>query len=187
MYYSKQSRYFNGYVRNSGQIVFTIISAGIFIIIVALLCTGLMLGQSIPHNLQQATIHIEYLQEDDGSILLHTDAGIFSLPIDLVCDFSALNSFVDYRELTICYKAFPENHEVKGSVWELADLKGNFFIDKEVVKAYHKENYRLMAHVSWITVVIYFVFTGMLCYFLSNAPKYPRIAALFVKKQWRNF
>lgn len=188
MYSSKQSRYFNGYVRNSGPMVFMIISAGIFVIIVALLCTVLLFGQSVPRNLQQVTTHIYYLQTEEDSVRLHTDAGVFSVPIDLACDYSVLkNSVADHAKLTICYKPFPENHEVKGSVWELTDSKGIIFLDKEVVKAYQKENYRLMAQVSWITTIIYFIFTFMLCFFLSNAPKYPRIAALFVKKQWRNF
>ena len=168
MYSSKQSRYFNGYVRNSGPMVFMIISAGIFVIIVALLCTVLLFGQSVPRNLQQVTTHIYYLQTEEDSVRLHTDAGVFSVPIDLACDYSVLkNSVADHAKLTICYKPFPENHEVKGSVWELTDSKGIIFLDKEVVKAYQKENYRLMAQVSWITTIIYFIFTFMLCFFFA--------------------
>ena len=114
--------------------------------------------------------------------------GVFSVQNDLICNSSALdNNVADCDEFQICYKPFSENHKLEGLVWELADSTGLIYVAEETVKEYQKESNRMMAIVSWSVVVIYSIVSLFLWYFLSNAPKYPRIAALLVRRQWRNF
>lgn len=97
------------------------------------------------------------------------------------------NSVVDYDEFQIYYKPFSENHKLEGLVWELSDSTGLIYVAEETVREYQMESNRMIAIASWCVVVIYSIVSLCLWYFLSNAPKYPRIAALLVRRQWRNF
>ncbi len=185
---SKQNRFFSGYVREPGPMVFIITIVGILTICVAVLCTVLLNNQYDPHSLQSITIQISHLKITENTIQLHTDEGIFSVPNDLVCDYPVLqNSVADHTEFLIHYRPFKKNNEVKGTVWALSDSSGIIHVNEETVREYQKDSYRMMAKTSWIIVVIYSVFTLCLWYFLCNASKYPRVAVLFVRKQWRNF
>ena len=187
MRYSKQRSFFNGYVRNPGPIVFIIAIVGLFIVSVALLCT-VPLVKNDSCNLQQIVTQINHIETKGNVVYLYTNMGVFSVQNDLVYNYSALNNSVaDYDEFQIHYKPFSENHELEGLVWELADSKGKTYVAEETVREYQKESNRIMAIASWSIVVFYSIISLCLWYFLSNASKYPRIAALLVRRQWRNF
>jgi hypothetical protein len=185
--YSKQHSFFNGYVRDPGSIVFIIAIVGLFVVSVALLCTvPLVKNDSV--NLQQIITKIDHIETKGSVVYLHTNMGVFSVQNDWICNASALdNNVADYDEFQICYKPFSENHKLEGLVWELSDSTGLIYVDEETVRENQMESNRMMAIASWSVVVIYSIVSVCLWYFLSNAPKYPRIAALLVRRQWRNF
>lgn len=187
MRYSKQRSFFNGYVRDPGSIVFIIAIVGLFVVSVALLCTvPLVKNDSV--NLQQIITKIDHIETKGSVVYLHTNMGVFSVQNDWICNASALdNNVADYDEFQICYKPFSENHKLEGLVWELSDSTGLIYVDEETVRENQMESNRMMAIASWSVVVIYSIVSVCLWYFLSNAPKYPRIAALLVRRQWRNF
>ena len=187
MRYSKQRSFFNGHVRNPSSIVFIIAIVWLFVVSVALLCTvPLVKNDSI--NLQQIITRINHIETKGSVVYLHTDMGVFSVQNDLICNSSALdNHIADHDEFQICYKPFSKNHKLEGLVWELSDSTGLIYVAEEMVREYQMESNRMMAIASWSIVVIYSIISLCLWYFLSNAPKYPRIAALLVRRQWRNF
>lgn len=187
MRYSKKRSFFNGYVRDPGPIVFIIVIVGLFVVSVALVCT-VPLVKNDSYSLQQIMTQINHIETNENVVYLHTNIGVFSVQNDLIYNYSALNdSVADYDEFQIHYKPFSENHELEGLVWELADSKGIIYVAEETVREYQKESNRMMAITSWIIVVFYSIISLCLWYFLSNASKYPRMAALLVRKQWRNF
>ena len=187
MRYAKQRSFFNGHVREPGPIIFIIAIVGLFVVSAALLCT-VPLVKNESYNLQQITTQINHIETREDVVYLHTNMGVFSVQNDLIYNYSDLNDRVaDYDEFQIRYKPFLENHELEGLVWELADSKGMIYVAEETVREYQKESNSMMAIASWSIVVFYSIISFCLWYFLSNASKYPRIAALLVRRQWRNF
>jgi len=185
--YSKQRSFFNGYVRDPGPIVFIIAIVGLFVVSVALLCT-VPLVKNDSDNLQQIITQINHIETKGNAVYLHTNMGVFSVQNDLIYNYSDLkNSVADYNEFQIHYKPISENHESDGLVWELADSKGIIYVSEETVREFQQESHRMMAIASWSIVIIYSIISLCLWYFLRNASKYPRVAALLVRKQWRNF
>ena len=168
--------------------VLIIALVGLFAISVALWCTVPLLDQNDPHNLLQITTQIDRICTEENAVYLYTDTGILGVSNDLICNYSVLEkSVANNVEFQILFMPFSESQEVKGEVWELVDSKGIIYVAEETTRAYQKANDRIVAKASWLIVVVYSIFTFCLWYFLSNATKYPRVAALFVRKEWRNF
>ena len=189
MRYSKQRRYFNGFVRDPVPIVFLIVFVGLCVVAVAIFCTvTLVKDEDDMINLQQVTTKINHIETKENVVYLHTNMGIFSVPNDLICNYSSLNNSVaNFNEFQIHYKPLSENNKLEGLVRRLADSTGLIYVTEEAVREYKKESNRMATTAAWSIVVIYSIFSLCIWYFLSNATKYPRIAALMVKRQWRNF
>ena len=185
---SKRSKYFNGYVRNPRIIVFMTAIVGIFAFSIAILCTFLLIVQSGSVDLQQITTQINQIEEKETVIYLHTDMGVFSIPDELLHDNAELENCVENKKyFSIQYKPLSKNSEIQGSVWELVDSDGMRYLDAETTREYRQDNYWHMTSIAWILVGVYTLITWGIWYCLSHAPKYPHLAALLVRKQWRNF
>ena len=184
----RKYRHFNGYVRKPLAIVSMIVSVGILVFATAILSSVLLITQKEPNILQQLTTQIKQIKTDEISVHLTTDTGSFTIPKEMICDYPVLEkSVVNQMQFNIRYKPISGNSENQGVVWELIDSNGITHLALDAARKYYQSNYSIMACTAWIAVGVYTVFTWGLWYVLSNAPKYPILASLFVKKEWRNF
>ena len=75
----------------------------------------------------------------------------------------------------------------RSDILSVSSLAGDVIISSDRINQAKVTNARNSVIVMWTACMCYLVFIILSYYFISNAPRYPRIAALLVRKEFRNF
>lgn len=182
-------RMFNGYVRNPRQMIVMVVVVGLFLLSTAIVVTFFLLYSKDMPSLVQNEVIIEKMQKEHETIRFITTKGNYSVSSMLVNDYSSLEKAVHDKETfhILSHPFWGMNEENHVKLWGIIGSNGAVYLNPETVKVHQLNNLKVMMYNAWGLVMIYIIFTFLGWYFLSNAPRYPHLASLFVKKEWRNF
>lgn len=185
----RQHRWLNGNVRNPGEMIVMVIMVGLFITMVAIFATIAFLKTNTWPNLVYKEVIIDKIQQKESSTVFITAEGNYVVGNILVNDYSSIERAVQSKEVfyTLSCSVPGISGKREATLWGMKDSSGTVYIDPEAVKAHQSSNLAVVMYGTWGIVIIYMAFTFCGWFLVSNAPKYPRLAALFIKKDYRNF
>ncbi len=182
---------FNGYVREPIPIAFLILVVGL-----SLLALGIwgICDYFQPADLQSSRtadfIITEY--EDDGPIcVLYSDGKLcLWLPTSIAKSGSSVEWLIKAR-IPVKAKYTVQNIDatgtISGSLISLATEDGrDIFTEEEITQANQKNGQQAL-FVLWTVCAGYWLFAGISYYIVCNAPRYPHLAAVIIRKNYRNF
>lgn len=186
---SRQLSLFHGYVLNPGGMVAVMVIVGILMVGVSVWGT-FGFKETVPDDLLTIEAPICGVRSDWADIILQTSEGsIRTSRMHLSNDdMISLQDKIDMGNtfrLTITPWTVSTKQE-SAVLWGLQDKEYIYFTPSDVL-THRVQNSNQAKLVLWVFTVCHWLFFGFFCYVLSNAPKYPRIAALLVRKEYRNF
>ena len=182
---------FNGNVREPWQFVFLFCLIGIAISLLPLIASVDFLStKSPPDRLTETQLVIDSLAERDSNLLLSSDTVTYYVPYDAISNMELLFDSVENKKpLRALYASVPadENAQQEVGIWGLSDENGFVLTTPENVHKLKATQAIQQLAFLWMIAFAWWMFTLICFYFLKNAQKYPRIASLLVKEEYRNF
>ncbi len=186
---SRQRSLFRGNVRNPGELVSVMVIVGLLMIAASVWCT-VGRSESIPENLTTIETPIRGIQSTGADIIFQTSEGnvrtgrgCFSGDdmVSLQKEIDSGNSF--FLTVTPWVSSAQEKSTI---LWGLQS-ENEVYLTPADVLAHRTQSWDWAKLISWVCTVCHWLFFGFFCYVLNNGPKYPRLAALLVRKAYRNF
>ena len=178
---------FNGYVREPVPIFIIAICVGISFITLATWSTiDLFQSDNLTTMCTSAKL-IAYNEDGPIYTLIFSDKYYYDVPKSTVTSCLLFDRFIENdAELIIEYTSIDQN--LKGrDVISLATQDGVPIISSDATENARQEDSKLAATMMWIACIIYLLVCLTSYWIISNAPKYPRIAAMLVRESFRNF
>lgn len=182
---------FNGNVREPWQFVFLFCLIGIAILLLPIIATvDFLFTKNSPESLIETQIVADSLIERDSILLISSDTTTYYVSYDAISNIEILLESVERKKpLQVLHISVPveQNNKQDVSIWGLSDENGLIFTTPEIIhKLKTTQSIRQLAFL-WVIAFIWWLFTLICFYFLKHAQKYPRIASLLVKEEYRNF
>lgn len=179
---------FNGYVREPIPIVVLASFVGAVFLFFAIWASVEAFFLPSCESATKETRFIEY--EQDGPIysLLSLDGQSYHLPAASIVDHSLLDSLIN-SEVSLLVEYDSANYE-KGSSLDILSvslLDETSIIPSDRIHAARVNATRKSVLTMWTASLIYWTFATASYYFVSNAPRYPKIASFLVRDSFRNF
>ena len=175
-------RLFNGYVREALPMLIALA-----IPIIGFLCLSIFmlhdaLTLKLPADLENKTVQVSDIREDENSIYFITDAGtMYTFRESVQAHDRMLESFSPGASFTVTYsKEDPE------AMWGIRTSHGKEFLSPDDLLRDLKHNRLTVFWCCIAGLIIYTLFFIAANHVLSNAPKYPRLSRLFVRKEYLN-
>ena len=179
---------FNGYVREP----LPIFLIGVCIILCTLVesCwitwTTLHKALPCPDNIETYIVSYEI---NGPNCQIATSAGYnFYLPSEAISDISILSNLVDSETVQIEYdRASYDKRSDDFCIISLMEVNGSYIISGDAISEANAENEKKNILYSWGFTGVSSFLLGLAYYILCNAPRYPHIANLLIRKEYRYF
>ena len=186
---SFQNKLFNGYVREPIPMVILAIIPAIASLGLALWATWDFHFADLDSYTQVQTCVInEYREADTDYELVSSSGMVFCLPVDSVANASILDTLVQNSTCVLVEYSVERKEE-----YQLHDIVAVSYKDGTcIISEAEIGDVREMQWIStlawlWGIFTVYATFLMVSYYILCNAPKYPRLANLLIRENWRNF
>ena len=175
-------RLFNGYVREALPMVLFVAVVLIAAIGLSILFLHNALTMKLPADLETKTVQVSEIREDEDTIYFDTNAGALYTSKNSVHPYDQmLESFIPGDSFTVtCSKEDPE------AMWGIRASNGIEYLSPDGLLKDLKNNRMLGFWVCAALSIVLILFCIAANHILSNAPNYPRLARLFVRKQYLN-
>lgn len=175
-------RLFNGYVREALPMLIALA-----IPIIGFLCLSIFMLQDaltlkLPADLENKTVQVSEIREDGDSIFFITDTGaLYTYGKSVHSLDRMLESFSPGDSFTITYsKEDPE------AMWGIRTSHREEYLSPDDLLRDLKHNRLTVFWCCIAGLIIYTLFFIAANHVLSNAPKYPRLSKLFVRREYLN-
>jgi hypothetical protein len=140
------------------------------------------LTMKLPADLETTTVQVSEIREDEESIYFDTDAGTLYTSRKSVHPYEQmLESFSPGDSFTVtCSKEDPE------AMWGIRASNGKEYLTPDGLLKDLKNNRLLGFWVCAALSIVLILFCIAANHVLSNAPNYPHLARLFVRKEYLN-
>lgn len=177
---------FNGYVKEPIPIVIIAITVGIVMLALALSAvTELVFGLD-GETYTQEVVFIEYIKDGPIYRLSASNGCVYDLPYESI-DSNLLDQLINKNSLCEVEVLQTSGNATYLDVLSLKSVGENIYIPENIISSAStktlKENTAFMCAIC----VCYWTFILTSYYFVSNAQRYPRIAAMIIRKNFRNF
>lgn len=177
---------FNGYVRDPIPMVFFAVIVAIALLILAVWATVDLLRPVPFSSVTAEEVFVEYQYDGPIIILRTTNGQKYDLPTDAVGDDALLKQWTNNGvPVLVEYSVQPEADS--RDVLSVSALDKSCIISRDAITQARSEDTYNSLYVLWGVCILYIFFISISYYFLSNAPKYPRISALLIREPYRNF
>ena len=175
-------RLFNGYVRKALPMVIALAIPIIGFLSLSILFLHDALTIKIPDDFETKTVQVNEIREDEDSVYFETDTGTMytskssvDMYDQMLEDFSPGESF-----MVTCSKKDPT------AMWGLRSSRGKVYLTPDHLLKDLRDN-RLLVSAVCIAILIAFILLSIAAnHVLSNAPNYPRLSRLFVRREYLN-
>ena len=175
-------RLFNGYVREALPMVIIVAVVMVAFLVTSVLFLHDALTMKLPADLETKTVQVNEIREDEDSVYFETDSGTMytsKISVDMydqmLEDFSPGDSFT-----VTCSKEDP------AAMWEIRSSDGKEYLSPDHLLKDLRDN-RLLVSAVCIAILIAFILLSIVAnHILSNAPNYPRLSRLFVRREYLN-
>lgn len=175
---------FNGYVREPIPMVFIAVLVLLALLVLATWAT-IDLFLPVTHNIEVKEIHfIEYKQDGPIYVLTSNEGYTYDLPVAAVGDLDVIDSLI-YNATLVLVET--DTGEQRLDIYSISSLEGDKIISSESLSKAKLFGAYTSTIILWVSCIIYAAFISASYYFVSNAPKYPKIASLLIRESFRNF
>ena len=178
---------FNGYVREPVPMVIIPTIIGIVLLILSFSAIGeLSFGLDGDISIREVTF-IEY--EKDGPIyrISASDGYIYDLPVDAIDNRLLIDQLISNGTLCEVEALHTKDKSKYFDVISIKSSLGIQIISESCISQARSSTLRSNTLFMCLVCIFYWTFILVGYYFVSNAPRYPRIAALLIRKPFRNF
>ena len=185
-----QSKLFHGYVLNPLEFVIIFVIVAVFMVGGAVFVTCVSVENlKMPNTAEYQDVRFEMGSEDNEWFVLKTREGNMRIALSVVSDTHALQMDIENgRAFDVAIEPWQlVNHVPTTYIWDLRSDNGTEFVSAERVFADRRSNAVEAIMVIWSIVILYLLLAVWACHILNHAPEHPRLAALLVKKEYRNF
>lgn len=181
----KPSILFNGFVRSPVPIVLFSLLVGLGFFVLSILSIKEIAVLSIPDVLYEDTVDVVNIYEDGPLLVLATeDQEFWILTSAVKDDIQILNKDSD---LVLLVKYSLKAEGKHADIWNIQDKNGEIIVSTEQIYLANKHRAIEVATGLCSITVIYFAAILFAYFILSNAPKYPRLSACLIRKEFRNW
>lgn len=176
---------FKGYVREPLPMVLLALLVGIAFIVLTIWATVSVCAPLNNDTDTQLLTLIEY--EIDGPIYLFlaSDGSYYDLPSRAIADSSIIDYLIENK--VSVYIEYVPTTERSHDIMSISSYDRMPIVKYSVISEARAVNAKISSSIMWCACVIYWLFIAAVYYFVSNAPQYPKIAALLVRESFRNF
>lgn len=186
MLFNLKNKLFNGYVADPVPIIFFVVFIGLSLTILPIWATHDILNTEENLTLRETYEEIVEYDNDGPLILFISQTNRFSVLRDAI-DIEKLIVAIEEREICKIQYIESEKNETYHSVVNVVSSAGKEIVIQQNVKNAHKENNIKSLTILWSVCIVYWVLTITSYYIISNAPRYPKLASLLIRKEYRNF
>jgi len=140
------------------------------------------LTMKLPADLETKTVQVNEIREDEDSVYFETDTGTMytskssvDMYDQMIEDFSPGESF-----MVTCSKKDPT------AMWGLRSSRGKVYLTPDHLLKDLRDNRLLVSAVCIAILIVYILLSIAANHVLSNAPNYPRLSRLFVRREYLN-
>lgn len=178
---------FNGYVREPIPMVVIPVFVGICFFILALLCTRECLVTNSYKTTFTSGNLVSYKEDGPIFTLIVSDNFSYDIPKSAVNNEELFDRLMySQEEILIEYVSASESMK-RRDIISLSDESGKPYISSDIIEKAQLINSRNSLIFMWVSCAAYWALSLLSYYFICNAPKYPKIAALLVRKEFRYF
>ncbi len=175
-------RLFNGYVREALPMVIIVAVVMVAFLVISVLFLHDALTMKLPADLETKTVQVNEIREDEDSVYFETDTGTMytskssvDMYDQMIEDFSPGESF-----MVTCSKKDPT------AMWGLRSSRGKVYLTPDHLLKDLRDNRLLVSAVCITILIVYILLSIAANHVLSNAPNYPRLSRLFVRREYLN-
>lgn len=183
VYSLKTSRLFHGNVDEPMAIVVLFVLVGLGFFAIAIWMTFEYTPYQYPTNLVSETIAVTGIVEDGNDYHFCTDNMTYEIRINAIEDPKhLLNSADTEQTYHVLYTSSDESQFAE--LWQIEDEAGNCLASLEHTYTLKKRDRFLDIVIIWSVAVLYWGLSIAGYYILCNAPRYPRLAKLLIRKEY---
>lgn len=171
-------RLFHNNVSNPWGLLISAILIGLLLLALAVCGTVSFLSPRGKPDLTDHSALVQAVERNIDYVQMTTDLGDFRAP--------AIGTDRDWEEYSNSMVMI-QIAEQEGLIWEMTDENGTVLFTSEDTYRYLTRLDRRNMLLLWIVALTYWLLFSTSCYILNNAKKYPRLAALLVRPEKRNF
>lgn len=183
-----KNRLFNGNVIEPGPMVFFLCLPGVILLVFAVWMSIEMIFIKIPEDLTESKIIVSQIEEQDSITYIYAADDRYYIFSEGLINTDALQKALS--ENNTLYVSYLPNKQREGgpnSIWYMSSENGNIFATNQTVYDAEIKNAVKPFILWWVITIAWWLFVLVCFYILAHADKYPRMAALIVKKEYRNF
>lgn len=178
---------FNGYVRDPIPIVFFALVVGFVFLLFSIYATKEALLTSAEYKSEKKSVQIAtYINDGPLCTLMSSDGEKFDLPLKVFEDNPSLKDSIQKKDVLV----IEYTNTGKDKCFDVLSVysKDNIcLISFNTIEAARKDASIISAIIMIVCCCGYWTFIMLSYYFVSRAPRYPRIASLLIRESFRNF
>lgn len=179
---------FNDYIREPLPVVIIALVVGIVFLVLAVWSSAELFFPAIPDCTMSEVEFVSYKHDGPVYMLYSSDGSTYDLPVKAINDTSILDYIVNSKSLYFVEHAIPgDDSRISLDIISISTSDGKHIIPSENIAEARKHNGIVSTVIMWATCLMYWGLIVIAYHILSNAPRYPRIAALLVRKSFRKF
>lgn len=171
-------RLFRNNIQNPWSFLFFSIAAGLLLLALAICGTVYLLPERDEPDLVAHTALINAVERTGNYVQLSTDLGDLTAP--------AMEADWAWNQLAKS-EVVLQIAERDTIVWGMAQKDGTVLFTPEDVRSYVTRLNGRNITILWLVALVYWLLFAVSCYILHNAARYPRLAALLIRPEKRNF
>lgn len=179
----KTSILFNGFVRSPIPILLFPLLVGLGFFLLSILSIKELAVLSIPAVLCEDTANITSIYQDGPLLVLATDDQEFRVLASALKDNEQILSKDSTLVLLVKYSFNAEEEHF--DLWNIQDITGENIVSTEQIYLANKQRAINVAVGLCAITVVYFAAILFAYIILTNAPKYPRLSACLIRKEFR--
>lgn len=181
------NKLFNGYVLDPFPKALLMCLPGVGLIIISVMASMEFISITIPESLKENVLVIESMEEKNSILFLKSEDRTYAIFSDAIIDANELQSAVSRKQkIKISYFQDAQSDEHNLEIWSIKGENSLFATYETVYKA-EIGHARKTVFLLWLAALIYWGIIIGCFYILSHAEKYPKFAALLIRKEHRNF
>jgi len=178
---------FNGYVYEPWAFLVFPIAIGILLSLLPILASYDMYAKEANQIEQTSTVVFEGYSDNGGVYLLYSKEHRYAIPSNILSS-SILDSLVNNgTKVDIVYLVKTQRVDEVYDILSIRKHEESVVIGQNEMTIAWGARRRNVLITLWSVDIIYWIICAFAFYVLHNAPRYPKIAALFVRKGYRNF
>lgn len=183
-----ENKLFNGYVRNPIPMVLFAMVVGVALLTLAVWATIDSFRPVQIKSLITEEVFVKYTCDGPIFVVSAASGQTYDLPTDAITDSGLLDDLVKNKTSVFVEYLLPINPEsISRDALAISSANGVSIVSKDTVTKVRQQDTNASLCVLWTFFFLYLFFVLFSYYFVSRAPKYPRISSLLIRASYRNF